>query len=244
VLVGACGTSNSNGDNKVVAADCSDLIPAPEPGLAAYYRFDETDGLVCDWSGQGHHGTPQGTGYTRGVAGAVGKAISFSGGDGAVVVPTSTDFDFSTGATIEMFLRVDTTSASAVGELIGRGTGNRDDNVLMNTGCGNVQAVFTQETGVTTVTSRCSLVPVGSFVHVAVVNDGASLTMYFGGMPVMSMTGGQMGPLSTDVYIGRREQGIFPLVGALDEIKWWTVARAQADVCKDAGKRWSGTACM
>jgi hypothetical protein len=76
------------------------------------------------------------------------------------------------------------------------------------------------------------------------VNDGATLKLYLSGNLVTSAPGGQMGPIANDLYMGRRQQGIFPLVGAIDEVRWWTIARTQAQVCADGGKTWSGTACL
>ena len=43
--------------------------------------------------------------------------------------------------------------------------------------------------------------------------------------------------------IGRREQGIFPFRGVIDEIKWWTIGRSQEEICEDAGGVWNGAAC-
>lgn len=211
-------------------------------GLAAWYRFEDTSGAVLDECG-GHHGLPGGSGYTRGVSGRYGSAIEFHGSDGHVVVPASSALDFASAATIELWVRVDTTG---VGSTVSRGTGNNDDNVLMNTSCWNMQTIFSRSSsggGTTNVTSACDALPVGGWAHIAVVNDGAELRLYIDGALVLTQPGGLMGPMSSDLYIGRRSQGIFPFDGAIDDIKWWTIARTQPEICADAGGTWTGSSC-
>lgn len=211
-------------------------------GLAAWYRFEDTSGAVLDECG-GHHGTPGGSGYTRGVSGRYGSAIEFHGSDGHVIVPASSALDFVSAATIELWVRIDTTG---VGSTVSRGTGNNDDNVLMNTSCWNMQTIFSRSSsggGTTNVTSACDALPVGAWAHIAVVNDGVELRLYVDGAHVLTQPGGFMGPMSSDLFIGRRSQGIFPFDGAIDDIKWWTIARTPPEICGDAGGIWSGSSC-
>ena len=92
-------------------------------------------------------------------------------------------------------------------------------------------------------TSACDTLPVGTWAHVAVVNDGSTLRLYVNGALDSEQSGGFLGPLSTDLYIGRRQQGIFALDGGIDELKWWTVARTQPEICADAGGSWTGSSC-
>jgi hypothetical protein len=213
---------------------------APSGMPEAWWRFEETSGPVIDSSGNGHHGTATGVG--RGLAGRFGSAMTFNG-TGQVIVPADPGLDFITAGTIELWIRLDT--YPDVGSTVSRGTGNNDDNVLMNTSCGNMQTIFSRRSsGTTNVTSGCERIPPGVWTHIAVVNDGSSLILYINGVLDSTAQGGYLGPLSTQLYIGQREQGIFALVGSLDEIKWWTVARSQAEVCADAGGSWTGTTCV
>jgi hypothetical protein len=251
VDAGGTDAGDAADDAGDAALDCSGVVPQPQPGLVGYWRFEETAGQVCDWSGHGHHGYLRGTGYTRGVPGVVGLAMAFDGdgGTGAVVVPASADLDFSTGATMELFLRTDNVINNVVGTPFSRGTGNNDDNVLMDDNCGDVQLIFTRlaTLSTTNVTSACNLLSLGTFAHVAFVNDGVTLSLYLNGNLVTSAAGGQMGPVASDLWIGLRESsngGIFPLIGAVDELRWWTVVRTQAQICADAGRVWNGATCL
>jgi hypothetical protein len=222
---------------------CNGVVVSPEPGLGAWYKLDETTGPVCDSSGNNNDGVMEGAGFVRGVPGKIGNAIQFTGTDGRVHVPAAPSLDFTTGATIELWLQVATTS-SAVGSPVSRGTGNEDANVLMDASCGNLQTIFTNAQQTTNVTSACNVITAAVWTHIGVVNDGTTLTLYVNGAVQTTAAGGDMGPLSSDLYMGEREQGIFALAGALDDVKWWTVARTQAEVCGDAGGTWTGSACQ
>jgi hypothetical protein len=113
----------------------------------------------------------------------------------------------------------------------------------MNSSCGNMQTIFTHAQMTTNVTSSCNVIPIQTWTYIAVVNDGATATLYVNGFVNTTAPGGDMGPLTSDLYIGEREQGLFALLGDLDEIKWWTVARTQQQICADGGGTW-GNGCV
>jgi biopolymer transport protein ExbB len=214
-------------------------------GLAAWYRFEATTGLVCDSSGNGNHGTAQGSGYTRGVPGKLGNGISFDGTDGRVMVPSSTTLDMLTGGTIELWIKFTVPPCCVTTySTVSRGTGNNDNNVLQNTACGNMQTIYTYNFMTTNVTSNCNAIASQTWTHIAVTNDGTTLSMYVNAALNTTWPGGDMGALNADLYIGRREQGIFAMVGELDEVKWWTIVRTPAEICTDAGGTLQGTSCV
>jgi hypothetical protein len=221
-------------------------VAGTQEGLVAWYRFEESGGPVLDSSGHRHHGAAEGAGISRGVPGRIGNAIAFDGSGGYVRVPASKALDFIQAGTIELWMNLAPGGGDLdVGSTVSRGTGNTDDNVLMNTSCGNMQTIFSRSgKGSTNVTSGCGRFQAGSWVHVAVVNDGGSATLYINGARELSAQGGFLGPLESALYIGVREQGVFPLRGALDEIKWWSVARSQPEICADAGGRWDDELCL
>jgi hypothetical protein len=167
------------------------------------------------------------------MPGKIGLGISFDGSSGYVVVPAAPSLDMLTGGTIELWVSLN--DLNGVGSTVSRGTGNNDDNVLMNSSCGNMQTIFTMAGMTTNVTSSCGVIAQGTWTHIAVVNDGTTLSLYVNAVLTTTASGGDMGSLSSDLYMGRREQGIFALDGALDEIKWWTVVRTAAEICTDAG---------
>ena len=227
---------------QIAAADCS--ASSALPGLAAWYRFEETEGPVLDSSGRGHHGAATSSGLVRGAPGRVGRGLSFSGGH--VRVPASPCLDFTTAATIELWVRITPEGARHVLSTVSRGTGNMDDNVLMNASCGNMQLIFSRKDlqDATNVTSDCGVIPADQWTHIAYVNDGHMLVLYVNGVPTTKGKGGFLGPIPSDLFIGRREQGVFPFAGTIDEILWWREARTQAQICGDAGGRWSDGRCL
>ena len=189
----------------------------------------------------GHHGVAETTGVTRGVPGRLGRAIQFSGG--AVVVPSSPDLDFIHAGTIELWVQLGA-SGMSVGSTVSRGTGNNDDNVLQNSSCGNMQTIFSRrERGTTNVTSDCGSIAIGQWTHIAVVNNGDWVQLYIDGVLSKRYGGGFMGPNSRPLYMGRREQNVFPLHGAIDELKWWTIALEASDICTAAFGQWDGERC-
>jgi hypothetical protein len=238
------GGMGAGGAGGAVGPDCSGLSPQPKPGLGAWYRFEEDMGLVCDWSGNDNHGVVEGAGVTRGVPGAVGSAIAFNGTDGRVHITASPSLDFLTAATIELWVRLDDVGLGSVGSTVSRGTGNNDKNVLMNSSCGNMQTIFSTLGGTTNVTSSCNAIPASTWKHIAIVNNGATLTMYLDGAVTASAPGGYLGAIPSDLYIGRREQGIFSFHGSIDDVKWWSIARTQPEICGDAGGAWQNGACV
>jgi uncharacterized protein len=242
-----CGPSvqPANGGG-VPAAPVITIAAAPEkppPGLVAWYRFEESAGPVLDSSG-GHDGFVEGPGVSRGVPGRSGKAVAFDGSGGYIRVPHSPELDFMEAGTIELWLKL--TTYDQVGSTVSRGLGNNDDNVLMNTSCGNIQTIFSRSSpfGSVSATSACGRIPLERWTHIAVVNDGERLWPYVdGALEPHAVVGGFLGPINGELYIGRRQGTTFPLQGALDEIKWWRVARTQPEICADAGGIWTGGAC-
>ncbi|MDI1444108.1 LamG domain-containing protein [Polyangium sp. 6x1] len=236
---------------QIATADCDETpppLPAPflgpaPPGLVAWYRFEEANAAGLDSSGHDHHGATS-SGLVRGAPGRVGRGLSFHGG--YVRVPASPDLDFTTAATIELWVRIrpEQNERLAVGSLVSRGTGENDDNVLMQSACGNIQLIFSRKTtGTTNVGTECGVLPVCAWTHVAYVNDGRTLALYINGALHKTFKGGFLGPIQNALFIGRREQGLFPFAGSMDEIQWWREARTQAQICGDAGGVWSGDGC-
>ena len=74
--------------------------------------------------------------------------------------------------------------------------------------------------------------------HVACTWDGATLTMYFDGMPVTSMPStGTISTTNTDGASLLDASPLWdePLDGAMDNVRIWHSERTQAQICADAG---------
>jgi hypothetical protein len=206
------------------------------PGLNGFWRFEETTGPVFDYSGNNLHGTAQGAGLTRGATGHSGNAISFGGTDGAVKIPTSPKLDFTSGATIEFWIKL---SSVTLGTILSRGTGSGDSHVRIKTQAGNVNVSFGKAgLGAATLISSTGVLPTQQWTHVAVVNDGSQLRLYVSGKLVTSAPGGYLGSMSQDLYLGKSLASDTSLNGTLDEVQWFDVARSDQEICSDAGASW------
>lgn len=239
---GAGGEGGSGSGGSGGAPPLGPCDPQPAVGLAAWYRFDESSGVVCDSSGNGNHGVTEGAGFTRAVPGHIGTGIQFNGTDGRVHVPAAPSLDMLTAGTIEMWVWLENIDFSPK-STVSRGTGNNDNNVLMNATCGNMQTIWTFGMASSNVTCACNVLAPQVWTHIAVVNDGAVMTLYVNAVSTTTAAGGFMGPLSSDLFIGRREQGLFSYFGVMDELKWWTVARTPQQICTDAGGAWAQGSC-
>jgi hypothetical protein len=102
-----------------------------------------------------------------------------------------------------------------------------------------VQVVFSRASQGSAILTSDYDVLSGNWSHLAVVNDGAQLSLYVNGQLVTSVPGGSLGPLASNLHIGKSE-GVDPAFnGVVDEIKWWTVARGEDEICQDAGGVWA-----
>jgi hypothetical protein len=206
-----------------------------EPDLAASYAFE--DALeVKDGSGHENHGAPEGTGLTLGIPGKVGNAASFSGMDGHITVPSSTDLDFVSAATIEFWVRLNSVTPGAI---VSRGLGASDNSVVVRTAQGNLQITFARVgLGAATLVSEPNVIG-ASWTHVAIVNDGNTLSLYLDGQLEKTAPGGYLGNIGKDLRIGKSAANDSALNGVLDEVKWWTTARSAEEICGDAGGSWT-----
>lgn len=245
-MAGAGGALNDAGSD--AASDASqdaavDALPDAPPdvvsvtGLEGYWTFDEAAGLAFDISGNNNHGTVKGTAVAQAVAGKVGPAIGFNGGNGQVQIPNSLTLDFSTGATIEFWIRLGSVQS---GTILSRGTGQNDSHVRLKTAQGNIQASFGQVgVGAAIITSSANVLSPGSWTHVAVVDDGSSLILYVDGTLHATASGGYLTAIFGDLYIGKSAAVDTAFNGSIDDLKWWNVTRSNQEICSDAGGTWA-----
>jgi hypothetical protein len=216
----------------------ADVQPDAEPtlGLGLHYKLDSTSGNELDSSGNGHSGVISGT-VQRGVAGKDGLAFDFIN-DGRIVATSSPSLDMLTGGTIQFWIKL---SSVTPGAIVSRGTGANDNSVRIKTAQGNLQVSFTRIGTSTSVTSNTNVLPSNAWAHVAVVNDGSLISVYVDGSLVTTGPGGQLGPISANLYVGQNAANEAAMNGALDDLRWWTVARSASEVCQDAGGTPSST---
>lgn len=218
-------------------------VDAGVAGLAANYRFEETGGALLDDSGNGNHGVPSAAGLLRGVPGRIGNAVEFEGNVGQFVVPADPTLDAAGALSFELW--INTSNIGVSQSILGRGLNTGGDGVFLSTQCNNIYVAFSRSgvAGTANATTNCNAFSDGEWVHVAVVNDGLFLTVYLDGQRVAETIGGYLGPIASPLYLGRREPGVEPFAGRMDELSWWTIPRSHAEICGSAGGTFAGGSC-
>lgn len=235
---GAAGMGGEAGAPGGGGATGTGGAPTTTPGLEGSWAFEDLgEATTKDGSGHAHHGSLVGSGVTLTKSGKVGAAASFSGGDGRISISGATALDFNSAATIELWVKLSSTSTGAI---VAR-QGSSGDGVRIRTSAGNVQVAFTRPGGSAMVTSDPNMLT-NAWTHVAVVNDGSSLKLYLNGKLHRSEAGGQLGNVSGNLYVGKSGTDS-ALNGYVDELKWWSVARTNAEICSDAGGAWTNGEC-
>lgn len=196
-----------------------------DPDLRACIRFDtDLGGTYADESGYGNTVIHSGGSQVPGVSG--------NAADGSPAARyemlDSASLDLTDFMTIEGWLRYDSLPASGRAGIV--------DND------GQYSLFLYAGTGL-----RCSNgpdqlphvpVPVGVWFHAACAWDGATLTLYFDGMPVATMAStGTIGTVNTEPVSVLNSSPVFdePMDGAIDNLRIWHSGRTQAQICADAG---------
>jgi hypothetical protein len=197
-----------------------------------HLRFDEAAGATaCDASGAGNVGFVDG-GSNR-VPGKFGTGIS--PGSLGVRVASSPSLDPGTGLTVEAW--INTTALLGVGTIVARGSVT-GAGFVFGTYNGTLTIQWGDGTTQHSTASPDKPIQPGGWHHVAVVQDGTKTQLYADGLVV----GGTNGPpfvLTSDLYVGTREMPMALFPGVIDDVKWWNVARTQAEVCADGGGTYS-----
>jgi len=228
------GTGGSGGTGNVGGGGGSPTTP----GLLAFYSFEDSGTTIADDSGHAHDGLATGSGVSISAGGKLGSALSFSGSSGFVKIPSATDLEFTTAATIEFWVKL---SSVATGSILSRVAAN-GDGIRVRSSQGNIQVTFSRSgVGSAIATSDAGVLD-STWTHVAIVNDGVELRVYLDGDLHRSVTGGKLGAVGADLFLGAAD-GENSINGYLDELAIWNVALTDDEVCTAAGKTWSNGAC-
>ena len=106
---------------------------------------------------------------------------------------------------------------------------------------GNAYGIFLNPTGLQCVMGVSVGVsvafPLNAWTHIACAADGSTTTVYIDGVQMATATGG--GPLGTGDTLGTVIAGNSPsgeqLIGTIDQLRMWNVARTAAQICTAAG---------
>jgi hypothetical protein len=202
--------------------------PCPtSPDLIGCWRFEASDPTaVDDESLYNNDGLASGTAFEPGPAG--GQALTLIASSN-VAVPDSVSLDVTGPITIELWVRADTIPADP-----GR-AGLIDHNGqwgLFLAPAGAVRCVMTS------VTATALDVKPGTWTHIACVYDLQTIQLYQDGVAAANPPAA-MNPIDTTnpdgIHIGENSPtGDDQLLGAVDEIRIWRVARSAAEIAADA----------
>lgn len=121
--------------------------------------------------------------------------------------------------TIECFAK--TANGSAVLPIINRfsfSTGIGNHALFMRSG--RIEFWWLEGGYYRTITSTVAY-PLNQWMHIAIVRNGGTMTMYLNGVSVGSGAAGTIGASTHDLYIGRSDPSqVFYFIGQIDEIRW------------------------
>jgi chitodextrinase len=229
--VRAVDTSGIFGPYSPIATATTTNGPAVPPGLAAAYGFNEgSGGTAADGSGNGNTGTISGATWT--TQGRYGSALSFNGSSSLVAIAGAASLNLTAGMTLEAWINPSATQGGW------RTIMQREvDAYFLNA---STSAGPLRPGGGGTINGNVSVVvgptasPVGSWTHVALTHNGATLTLYVNGTVVASQ--GATGTLQTTANAlrigGNVPYGEF-FHGLIDEVRVYNRALSAAEIQAD-----------
>ena len=196
--------------------------------LVAAYGFEEgSGGTVADGSGNGNAGTIQGATW---APGRFGNALSFDGTSSAVVVRDSAALDFTTGMTLEAWVKP--TSVSGWRPVI-----FKDPLIYVLQAATGPASPAPPSIGGTFAGNNLlatAALPLNTWSHLAGTYDGVTLRLYLNGVQVVSRA--QSGLIQTsngDLNIGASlsDPGFF--AGLIDEIRIYNRPLSAVEIQSD-----------
>ncbi len=157
-----------------------------------------------------------------------GKALSFDGTDDYVELANPTNFDFGTGDfTIEGWVKSNNVTSTQV---IASDYSGGASFFVFYMGAGQLKASLSNSSADL---STPAVLENDTWHHVAMVRSGDVLTLYVDGVASANVSGMASRSLASasNVELGRQASGSpFYLNGALDELRFWNVARTQGEL--------------
>jgi hypothetical protein len=201
-------------------------------GLVLHLPLDEPSGATTfeDVSGNNNHGACSGDSCpTAGVAGKIGLAAQFDGGNDVITVedaPTLRNASFS----LSLWFQWDSVDRSAVNFLTGKGLTNME---LHTGGIGDNGLRFIPAGFPNTCVDASNVITTG-WNHVAATYDGSAAYLYVNGTLVGSHIGIAGGNnLLADAsafHVGRRADGSYPFAGVIDNVRIYNRVLSVAEV--------------
>lgn len=230
----------------LVTEDCSD----DASGLLAWYKLDDTGGVVVDSTFSGNGCNAVG-GIERGFPGVIDTSYLFNGTSAYADCGTGSGLGGMAALTLEAWVKVN--EFTPEGMLLSRAVDPSDiDWALGLAGSGNqvgattFRAFFAVQ-GFDYLVESADFVPTGQWRHLAAVYEAGELTLFVDGEETGSATQLDAGPVGNSpgarTQLGHLNdeggQSTFSsfYAGYLDDVKIWRQARSPAQICLDAGGR-------
>jgi hypothetical protein len=261
---GSAGTSGAGG----AATDAGDAEAggsggctgsATASGLVLYYDCEELSGpTLFDATTNGNNGTAAG-GVTFNQASQICVGIQLNG-TGYIDAGKPASLSNLTAVTVSAWVRRDQVGSGYSSGIVAKTAGNGDFDFslgIRSDGAlywGSASADPTY--GYRALLSAAGSIGLGTWVHVAGTYSVASgerrfylngtelvaTSDSFGGQAIAPMNGS--GPVRVGSYQWTGGSNVDFLVGAVDEVRIWNVARTPAEICADAGKTFTGSSCQ
>ena len=193
--------------------------------------MDETSGtVVTDASGSGNTGTISG-GVTH-VTGKIGGALSFNGTTGRVTVADSTSLDITHALTVAAWVRSGSTGTQYLVKKADIDATNGYELSLADTGKPFFRLNQASSGNTYRVNGPSPIAANGStWVHLAGVYDGTTMTLYVNGVAVASAPGpASIGTNSGPLVMGDQPSGGYPFLGALDDVRVYDRALSASEI--------------
>ena len=227
---GQRGSDGSLGDGAL--ADTHDaalqglpLCDSASSDLVACYRFESSS---ADESSYGNNGVA--TNVTYESAGLTGMSLHI-GNTSAFAVPESASLDVTTAITLEAWVRPEAIPSGANRSMIIDNNGQYS--LVIQAGgdlrCTNALVAMVPQA-----------VTIGVWAHVACTYDGTRIILYVNGVPrAQSAGGGMISTIgTTGLHLGTNNPtgaGVDVLLGFIDQVAIWRVARTSQQICASAG---------
>jgi hypothetical protein len=222
------------------------MLSGRESGLAYYYTFDQGSGTsLIDQSTNGQNGTltngPSWVASNAGILPSKGNALDFDGTqDERVDLGNGSAWNIGTTFSFEAWVRPE--SRNPVGSMVfNKWTSGTEDKHLFILNNGLPQfALF----GTGIVITGATTVPLNSWTHIAATYDGTTAKLYINGVQDGSQAATADVADDTGImYLANNPDRAteYGLDGQLDEVRFWSSARTEAEIQDNMNGTLSGT---
>lgn len=208
--------------------------PVPIDNLLAYWKVDESSGMIAmDFAGS-HNATLINGPVWRPASGQIGGALEFDGVDDYVDIGTL-DITGGTGLTLALWFKADDFDAGYA-RFIAKVTETQDHYWLLSTSDDGTALRFNLKAGGSTSVLRTSTgqIQTGRWYHVAATYDGSRMLLYKNGVEIASIN--KSGSIDTNpnvlATIGNQPPaaGSWPFDGLIDDVRIYNRALSATEI--------------